>query len=111
MSMSTCQCRDKTRTFILTSMMTGNSIIAFHHVFMITFYVVTFKNFFLLTKLLISLKRHTFNMVILKPWIWWMRRTWRTRRIQRTRRTWRIRRIQHIWSIWRIWRIRILIRI
>ena len=54
MSISTCQCRDKTRTFILTSMMTGNSINAFHHVFTITFYVATFKNFFLLTKLLIS---------------------------------------------------------
>ena len=92
-------------------MMTGNSIIGFHHVFMITFYVVTFKNFFLLTKLLISLKRHTLNMAIFKTQIWRMRRTWRTRQIQRSRRTWRIRRIQHIWSIWRIWRIRCLIRI
>ena len=36
----------KTRTFILTSMMRGNSIIAFHHVFMITFYDVTLQKIF-----------------------------------------------------------------
>ena len=84
-------------------MMTGNSIIAFHHVAMITFYVITFKKFSLLTKLLISLKRRTFNMTIFKTRIWWMRtRTWR---IHRTRRIRRIRRFQ------RIWRIHILIRI
>ena len=76
-------------------MMTGNSIIAFHHVAMITFYVITFKKF--------SLLRRTFNMTIFKTRIWWMRtRTWR---IQRTRRIRQIRRFQ------RIWRIHILIRI
>ena len=50
----------KTRTFILTSMMRGNSIIAFHLVFIITFYAVNLQKLFLL--ILISLKRHTFNI-------------------------------------------------
>ena len=36
----------KTRTFILTFMMRGNSIIAFHYVFMITFYAVTLQKLF-----------------------------------------------------------------
>ena len=36
----------KTRTFILTSMMRGNSIIAFYYVFMITFYAVTLQKLF-----------------------------------------------------------------
>ena len=36
----------KTRTFILTSMMRGNSIIAFHHVFMLTFYAATLQKIF-----------------------------------------------------------------
>ena len=40
----------KTRTFILTSMMRGNSIIAFHHVFIITFNVVTLQKLFLTDK-------------------------------------------------------------
>ena len=33
----------KTRTFIVTSMMRENSIMAFHHVFLITFYAVTLQ--------------------------------------------------------------------
>ena len=43
--------KKKTRTFILISMMRGNTIIAFHHVFMITFTASLSKNFSLLTKL------------------------------------------------------------
>ena len=39
------------RTFILTSMMRGNSIFALHHVFTITFTASLSKNFSLLTKL------------------------------------------------------------
>ena len=35
--------RRKTRTFIPTFMMRGNSIIAFHHVFIVNFYAVTFQ--------------------------------------------------------------------
>ena len=37
----------KRRTFILTSMMKENSIIAFHHVFMVAFYAVTLQKLFL----------------------------------------------------------------
>ena len=37
----------ETHTFILTSIRTGNSIIAFHHVFIITFYAVTLQKLFL----------------------------------------------------------------
>ena len=40
----------KTRTFILTSMMRRNSVIAFHHVFMITFYAVTLQALFFTDK-------------------------------------------------------------
>ena len=40
----------KVRTFILTSMTRGNSIIAFHHVFMITFYAVTLQKLFFTDK-------------------------------------------------------------
>ena len=36
----------KTHTFILTSMRRGNFIIAFHHVFIITFYAVTLQKLF-----------------------------------------------------------------
>ena len=43
--------KKKTRTFILISMMRGNTIIAFHHVFMIAFTASLSKNFSLLTKL------------------------------------------------------------
>ena len=39
--------RKKTRTFILTSMMRGNYIIAFHHDFMLTFYDVTLQKLFI----------------------------------------------------------------
>ena len=38
----------KTRTFILTSMIKENSIIAFHHVFMVTFYAGTLQKLFLI---------------------------------------------------------------
>ena len=40
----------KTHTLILTSMRRGSSIIAFHYVFIITFYAATRQNFFLLAK-------------------------------------------------------------
>ena len=56
--------RKKTRTFILTSMMRGNYIIAFHHDFMLTFYDVTLQKLFFTDeplKILIFLKQHTFN--------------------------------------------------
>ena len=36
----------KKHTFILTSMERGNSIIAFHHIFIITFYAVTLQKLF-----------------------------------------------------------------
>ena len=36
----------ETHTFILTSMRRGNSIIAFHHVFIITFYAATLQKLF-----------------------------------------------------------------
>ena len=36
----------KKHTFILTSMMTENSVMAFHHVFMITFYAFTLQKLF-----------------------------------------------------------------
>ena len=39
-------------------MMRGNSIIAFHHVFMISFYAVTLQKLFFTDE---TLKRHTFN--------------------------------------------------
>ena len=41
----------QTHTFIPTSMRRGNSIIASHHVFTITFYAATLQHFSLLTKL------------------------------------------------------------
>ena len=40
----------ETRTIILTFMMKKNSIIAFHHVFMITFYVDTLQKLFFTDK-------------------------------------------------------------
>ena len=40
----------KTRTFILISMMNENSIIAFRHVFMVTFYADTLQKLFFTNK-------------------------------------------------------------
>ena len=42
--------RRKTRTFIPTSMMRGNSIIAFHSVFIVNFYAVTFQKLLITDK-------------------------------------------------------------